>query len=188
MTDKEWHKAVCERDDYTCTFCKKYYNFPMYFNEEGINQYVCGDHIKTKGSHPELRLDVSNGRCVCLECHNKRHDGNIEEKKPRTILQNKALHLYFQMVADALNDAGYDMKRALKPHVEIPWSKDSVKTFMWKPIQEVLIGEKSTTQLSTKDIDKVFDVLNRHLGEKFEIHEGFPSIETIMLKLDNPTK
>ncbi len=73
----QWHKDVLTRDNWTCFNCEQYFGDEYYFNEKGINQYLCGDHIKTKGSHPELVLDVANGRTVCLPCHNSRHNGNI---------------------------------------------------------------------------------------------------------------
>ena len=101
--------------------------------------------------------------------------------RQRTLQQNKALHLYFSLVAERLNDAGLDMRVVLKPEVEIPWSKDTVKNFLWRPIQELQLGKKSSTELTTKEIDKVFDTMNRHLA-KHGIHEAFPSIEEIMRK------
>tara|TARA_R100000656_G_C3952123_1_gene128634 strand:+ start:594 stop:830 length:237 start_codon:yes stop_codon:yes gene_type:complete len=73
--NKNWHKAVIERDNYICYVCKKYFGYSGYFNEAGVNQYVCGDHIKTKGARPELKYDVDNGRCVCFKCHELRHRG-----------------------------------------------------------------------------------------------------------------
>ena len=45
----------------------------------------------------------------------------------RTDKQNKSLHLYFVLLADALNDAGLDMRKTLKPGVEIPWNYKTVK-------------------------------------------------------------
>jgi len=107
-----------------------------------------------------------------------------EQEKQRTIQQNKALHLYFSLLADAFNEAGLDMKAVLKPSVDIPWSKDSVKEFIWKPIQELQVGKKSTTQLNTKEIDKIWETINRHIAEKFGITEPFPSIEEILLQQD----
>ena len=106
----------------------------------------------------------------------------MEEKKEkqRTILQNNALHLYFENLAETLNSAGLDMKKVLKPEIDIPWSKETVKEYLWKPIQNAQLGKKSTTELTTKEIDKVFDTINRHLGEKLGVHTDFPSIEDIL--------
>lgn len=70
---REWHREVCERDGYICQECKRSFNYPKYFDENGTNQYVCGHHKKTKGSHPELKLETDNGECICLKCHNKKH-------------------------------------------------------------------------------------------------------------------
>jgi hypothetical protein len=105
----------------------------------------------------------------------------MDEQKQRTIKQNKALHLYFTLVANALNEAGYDMRKTLKPDVEIPWTPESVKEYLWRPIMQVQLQKNSTTEMTTKEIDKVFETLNRHLGEKLGVHEPFPSIEEIAL-------
>ena len=108
----------------------------------------------------------------------------IKEKK-RTIQQNKALHLYFEMVAEALNEAGLDMKKVLKPEIDIDWTKSSIKEYLWRPVQELRVGKKSTTQMNTKDIDGIYDVLNRFLSEKFGLHIPFPSIEELLQKAEN---
>ena len=106
-----------------------------------------------------------------------------KEEKQRTIQQNKALHKYFELLAKALNDAGLDMRVVLKPGVAIPWSKETIKEHIWRPIQNAQLGKKSTTELTTKEIDIVFDTINRHMSEKHGISESFPSIEEIMFRL-----
>lgn len=103
------------------------------------------------------------------------------ENKQRTIQQNKALHLYFTHLSEALNDAGLDMRKTLKPEVEIPWTPENIKNLIWKPIMEAQLGKKSTTEMNTKDIDVVFDTINRHLGEKFGLEIRFPSIDSLIL-------
>ncbi len=82
-------------------------------------------------------------------------------------------------MAQALGDAGLDMRATLKPEIQIPWSKQSVKEFLWRPIQKLQLRKKSTTELNTKDIDLIFDTLNRFLAEK-GIEQAFPSIEEII--------
>ena len=93
----------------------------------------------------------------------------------RTLQQNRSLHLYFTMLADELNQAGYDMRRTLKPGVDIPWTSDLVKQYLWKGIQEAMLGSDSTRELTTKEIDQVYDVLNKHLGETTGVTVAFPS-------------
>ena len=95
----------------------------------------------------------------------------------RTSQQNKALHKYFTLLADELNAAGYDMRRTLKPGVDIPWSPELVKQYLWKSIQEAMLGSDSTRELTTKEIGQVYDVLNKHLGETTGVHVAFPSKE-----------
>ena len=56
---REWLIAVFERDDYTCVLC----------NERGGR--LNADHIKPFSTHPELRLDIDNGRTLCVPCHRK---------------------------------------------------------------------------------------------------------------------
>jgi hypothetical protein len=51
-----------------------------------------------------------------------------------------------------------------------------VKELLWRPAQKAILRKKSTTELfKIEDIDKVWEHLNRHLGEKFGLHVPFPS-------------
>ena len=101
-------------------------------------------------------------------------------EKQRTIQQNRALHLYFTLLAEALNAAGLDMKKTLKPEIDIPWTPGTVKDFLWKPVQKAILGKESTTELNTIEPSDVHDVLNRHLSEKFGISVEFPSLENLL--------
>lgn len=95
----------------------------------------------------------------------------------RTLKQNNSLHLYFTLLADELNSSGQDMRKFLKPEVDIPWSPTTIKEFIWKPIQESMLLKKSTTELTTDEVSKVYEVLNRYLGDKRGVHVPFPCVE-----------
>ena len=99
-------------------------------------------------------------------------------RKQRTSRQNKAMHKYFDMLAEALNESGYDMKKTLKHDVEIPWTREMVKEFLWRPIQEAMTGKQSTTELNTVDPSEIYEVLNRHLSEKTGVSVEWPSEES----------
>ena len=99
-------------------------------------------------------------------------------KNQRTLQQNKALHQYFRLLAEELNNAGYDMRRTLKPGVDIPWSSETVKEYLWKPIQNAQLMKQSTKDLTTKEIDLVYDTLNRHLWQTTGVTIEFPSQDT----------
>jgi hypothetical protein len=104
------------------------------------------------------------------------------QKTSRSSRQNRALHLFFEFLAAALNDAGLDMRTVLKPEVDIPWTPETVKENLWRPIQIALLKKKSTTELETGEVGKVEEVLMRHLvkefGQFFEPPQ-FPSIESL---------
>ncbi len=77
---KELSRVVCERDKFICHVCKKDYSYPVYFNEKNVNQYVAAHHVKTKGAHPELKLETDICVTVCNlnQCHNKIHSANLK--------------------------------------------------------------------------------------------------------------
>jgi hypothetical protein len=82
-------------------------------------------------------------------------------------------------LADVLNDAGLDQRKVLKPSISIPWSGASVKEQLFKPIMKGMFEKESTTQLDKQgEIDKVWDMLLKHLGEKFHVeYLPFPHLE-----------
>ncbi len=98
--------------------------------------------------------------------------------------QNKALRLFCRQLSEHLNMAGLGVKKVLKPSVEIDWNEKLAMEYLWRPLQEAITGKKSTTELSkVEDIDKIYDHINRHLGEKFGFETPpFPSIEMLMEK------
>lgn len=96
--------------------------------------------------------------------------GRIVVSEQRTNLQNRSLHKFCEMLAEELNNAGYDMKATLKEDAEIPWNKDLVKEFLWKPIQKAMVDKTSTTEMDTTDPSKIHEVLMRHLGSKLGIN------------------
>lgn len=54
---RNWRTAVFRRDDYTCQMC----------GHRGGD--IQADHIKPWAYFPELRYEESNGRVLCLPCH-----------------------------------------------------------------------------------------------------------------------
>lgn len=111
-----------------------------------------------------------------------------KEYPPRTLAQNRSLHKLFQMLASELNDAGLDQRKVLKETIDIPWTAEAIKEQIWRPVQEAQLNKHSTTELTTVEIDQVFDTINRHLSERFGIHVAFPSIEEIILRQEAQKK
>jgi len=101
-----------------------------------------------------------------------------KDKEIRTIKQNRSLHLFCDLLANELNMAGLDMKTVLKPEVDIPWTKTTVKEYIWRPIQIALTTKQSTTEIDTTEPSVIWEVINRHIGEKFGVEiPPFPSEE-----------
>jgi hypothetical protein len=93
----------------------------------------------------------------------------VRTGKQRTLTQNKALHLWLGMLADELNANNLDMRRVLKPTVEIPWTTDGAKEHIFKPVQNALIGKRSTTEASRTDYTDVVDVIAKHMAQNHGI-------------------
>ncbi len=94
----------------------------------------------------------------------------------------KGLRIYFDIIAEALNDAGHDMRVILKPKaVQVWWDKDLIKNFLWRPVQKKQVHKISTKELLTWEIDEVYDTVNRHLGKHIDT-VMFPSVEEIIIQ------
>jgi len=94
-----------------------------------------------------------------------------EQRTPR---QNNAIHKFCAMLAEELVAKGIDMKALLKPGIEIPATPELVKNHIWKPVQDIMLDKESTTELTTKEVDMVYQVVSRHLAEKHGISVPFP--------------
>lgn len=99
------------------------------------------------------------------------------ERSKRTSLQNRSIHKYCGLLAEAFNDAGLDMVKVLEQKdAEVSWSMDAVKDVIWRPIQLALFPDKpSTTQLETHEVTKVYEQIARHMAVRFNINQSFPN-------------
>jgi len=125
-----------------------------------------------------MRVEIRNGKLI-----GSIPDGIYELKKfsqSRSLSQNSALHMYFDHLATALNDAGFDMKKTLRPELDIPWTAHSCKESLWRPLQLAMTGKKSTTKITTGEINKILDVLSREIGSRTGVQVDFPSIAYLM--------
>lgn len=57
---KQWRLAVFHRDDFTCQDC-------------GAKGNLNAHHLKSFADYPKLRLEISNGRTLCVPCHKRLH-------------------------------------------------------------------------------------------------------------------
>jgi len=58
---RRWRKRILKRDNFTCQKCGE--------NEDLLNVH----HLQSYRDYPNLRLDISNGVTLCVDCHKKFH-------------------------------------------------------------------------------------------------------------------
>lgn len=102
-----------------------------------------------------------------------------EPKQQRTVAQNRAIHKLFGILATELNTLGLDAKLILKENYQIWWTPEMIKRDLWKPLQDAMFSKKSTTELNTGEISKVYEQLAKIIGEKHGVQISFPSQEEI---------
>ena len=114
---------------------------------------------------------------------NKRIIELKEIKRTRSNIQNRALHLFFELISQELNNLGLEFTyEGLKGMIiNTIYTPEMVKDFIWRPIQRSLYKIESTTELNTSQIDTISNILIKFFGEK-GIYLVFPDIKS---KLDN---
>lgn len=88
--------------------------------------------------------------------------GSSETKREASLLEAlKLLHALIEHLSSKV--------------IEIPWNKILVKELLWRPVMQAMTEKFSTTELDRMEIDQIYEVLNKHFGEKLGIHVPFPS-------------
>ncbi len=114
---------------------------------------------------------------------------NMPTEKQRTAQQNAALHLYFTLLAEELNGAGYNLKTVLENiRMDIPVTPVSVKENIWKPIMKQMLGKESTTEMNRTDITTIWEALNLAFGTRLGVQVDFPSQEQTTSYLESLKK
>jgi len=112
----------------------------------------------------------------------------VETGKQRTGQQNKSLHVYSKLMANALNDAGYDytwfVKLVEKQGFKTPWTLESFKDGPWKLVQKAVFphtidkkGNARTSKLNRQEVSQVYDIVNAKFIEQSGVHVPWPHIE-----------
>jgi len=100
-------------------------------------------------------------------------------EEQRTPQQRKAIEVYCDLLSDAFNDQGLDVEHVLTfKAISVPWSQELVKELLFKEVVRAMYNKESTTELTPKEVNEVYKVLDKFTAEKMEIHVEFPSIES----------
>tara|TARA_R110002074_G_scaffold307570_1_gene478418 strand:- start:840 stop:1217 length:378 start_codon:yes stop_codon:yes gene_type:complete len=105
-----------------------------------------------------------------------------KKPQPKTDAQRSAVHLWIREVAGVLNDAGLEKRVVIealgKRGIDMPWSEESFKADIYKPIFQSVFAKESTEEASTTDHDKIYNGLIRWFGQEFGVElPPFPSQE-----------
>ena len=97
----------------------------------------------------------------------------------RTGQQNRAMHKYFSLVSETLNNSGYTIEKVIESFtVEHDWTPALVKELLWREAQRFAVKKESTTKLDkSQEITKVYEVVNRFLAKLGVESIPFPSWE-----------
>lgn len=103
-------------------------------------------------------------------------------EKIRTNQQNKSMHLYFQQIANLLNEHGVDLKTLLEAFREEdqPISGNNIKD-IFKSVLFRMHGKTTTTEMTTQELNEVLEPFYKTIGELTGEHIDFPSQETMEL-------
>jgi hypothetical protein len=117
----------------------------------------------------------------CIEL--KREHEEDEKKQTLTTLQNSSIHKFFVIICDNLNDLGIEFCYTGLTGIDLSvrYTPNIVKNFFWRPIQIALFDIVSTTQLDTKKINDISDVIIKFFGEKGVVVE-FPNKDRLNKK------
>ena len=98
----------------------------------------------------------------------------------RTDQQNRAIHKLYADIANHCVANGIDQKTTINTfqNFETPVTPEFVKE-TWRVIQTNMFGKKSTTELTTTELDRVYDVFNKFWSEVTGEHFPFPSLEAM---------
>ena len=99
------------------------------------------------------------------------------QKMDRTYRQNRTIHLLFRRIAEALNDAGFEISHPFKPDLEIPWSEESVKDLLYRPIITSYFKVERSSLLDTAQLSESMDILVDAVNRNTGIYVPIPSQE-----------
>ncbi len=110
----------------------------------------------------------------------------------RTNQQNKAFRLYIKQLSEIMIEAGFDVRKKLKPGASIDPTPEVILLTMVRPVMYAMFDiewknpdRPSTTELDTKQIGELYETMNRFTGDRFGISMDFPSLESLMNRWDN---
>lgn len=108
------------------------------------------------------------------------------DETQRSSSQQASLEIYCREMAEKLNDAGYDQKAFLEKltQSDIPNTQESVKE-SFKAIAKIMLPETmetktTTTKLTTKTIQEVYEAFNRACAMRLGVQMEWPAYDNMI--------
>ena len=101
----------------------------------------------------------------------------------RTITQNAAMHKYFAIMAEKLQDSGHDQKSIIGSFREgfsLPATPAMIKE-IFREVGKAMFKKDSTADLTTVEIQKVYEAVDQRFGEVTGCRSDWPSNEAPIL-------
>ena len=95
----------------------------------------------------------------------------------RTNKQNNTLAVLCRRLAEALNDAGYEIPHPFKPDLEIPYTEVSVRELIYKPIIKAMFDADSSTTLSTSQFSEAMETMVDAICRNTGVNMPIPQLE-----------
>jgi len=107
-------------------------------------------------------------------------------KETRSSQQNKALHLFFTIICQQLNEIGIEFHYTGIDGdiISMPFTPEIYKNFVWRELQKTMFGIVSTTKINTDQINQILDVITKHYAD-LHIEVRFPNKYDEYLKFSN---
>ena len=128
--------------------------------------YQSKDDHQANSARVKLEFFIKQGKAFELK----------EKRITRTIRQNAAMHKFFEIVSNELNDLGIEFtyNGLATKSISMMYTPELVKNFFWRPIQMALFDIKSTVDLDTHQMNSVIDIITKFFGEK-GVYVEFPN-------------
>jgi hypothetical protein len=105
-----------------------------------------------------------------------------EKEGTKTRQQEESYHLWLDLVAKELDKEGHTIQNVVAAiqHAEIRPTGKNLKEVMWRPYMIAALGKETGKRLNKDEVDRIYEGLNKFLGDHFHIHVPFPSGEPLI--------
>ena len=96
----------------------------------------------------------------------------------RTLKQNSASHLWYQEMAEALNNAGITIDIVMSHGKwDVNWTPELFKEVVMRNFANAIYHKTKTSEMTTQELSTLIDTVTDSFAKEFGIFVDFPSNE-----------